>query len=275
MAWIEGAMADTAVGTLITVFDAALVQNEHWDIFDAAAGTNRKVYRCRRWAQSGESASLSGSEGQYEAFYFDVNDNIGTSYATVGLWEDWDAGAHAGVGASVTSRYIRKAVGDYAFALNDTRFILVMWQESHATYVGLPILAREDYFSPMIVAISANPTTAYYNPLSFPSTITDVSAVCIKYWSGLTGTVVPINQATVKSETRACRTPDGAVVWETPLIVSGDARFLGWLDGAMACGGYESFANGDRFTIDGIDWYVVRDYYLSSTYATMCVVKAA
>lgn len=161
-------------------------------------------------------------------------------------------------------------------ALNDTRFVLVMWAEGHATYVGLPKLARDDYFMPMICAISANPSTGYYNPLAMAQTyVTDTSCVAICYWNGLTRNIYISGASSSQTQSRAIRTVDGAVVYETSITVAADARFAGWMDGVCACASNQSFANGDKITVDGVDWYIVRDWYAAISVATMCVVKAA
>src|SRR5574343_639447 len=99
MAWDTGSFANTNAGNLITVLDAQLPANAHWEIFDAAAGTNCKVYH-------------QENAGENSEFYVKVDDNY-TGYAIIELWEGWDAGAHAGIGTN-----IKVPSSTYTFRIN-------------------------------------------------------------------------------------------------------------------------------------------------------------
>lgn len=115
MAFYSGTQVNAA-GSLITILDTELVKNANWSIYDAAVGTNNKTYKC----------GTTGAE-----FYLNVADNQ-LGYATVSIWEGWDAVNHVGTGLNspsvVANVYWRKSgtVGTpqtYWIHLTDERVI--------------------------------------------------------------------------------------------------------------------------------------------------------
>jgi hypothetical protein len=108
MAYYYRALPTTAAGGLITLLDEILVLNANWSIWDAAAGTNCKVYKC----------ATTGS-----VFYLYADDNQ-VDYTKIRIYEAWDAGAHTGSGTNTSATpVVFRKMGLTLFILNDTRLI--------------------------------------------------------------------------------------------------------------------------------------------------------
>jgi hypothetical protein len=88
MAFYSGTQINAA-GSLITILDTELVKNANWSIYDAAVGANNKTYKC----------ATAGAE-----FYLNVADNQ-LGYATVSIWEGWNAVGHVGTGLNSAAYY--------------------------------------------------------------------------------------------------------------------------------------------------------------------------
>jgi len=114
MAWYEGNMNNSA-GSMLAIWDEQLVKNSNWDIYDASAGTNVKVYGHR----------TNGTRD----FCIVAKDNQ-ADYTTIEIWDDWDTTNHVGVGNSLIytpggttyTLRIRKTIGGYGMRLNDRGF---------------------------------------------------------------------------------------------------------------------------------------------------------
>ena len=88
MAFYSGTQINAA-GSLITILDTELVKNANWSIYDGAVGANNKTYKC----------ATVGAE-----FYLNVADNQ-LGYATVSIWEGWNAVGHVGTGLNSATYY--------------------------------------------------------------------------------------------------------------------------------------------------------------------------
>ena len=116
MAVYTGTLPSTgAVGNWITVLDATVAAHANWSIFDAAAGTNRKVYKA--------TAVAGGFD-----IYIDFNDNVNVAYASLRACEGWDANTHAPIG-NVTSVVYMGRGNDYTYKVivQDDYFILLSY----------------------------------------------------------------------------------------------------------------------------------------------------
>lgn len=158
MAWNTGTLSSTAAGSLITVLDTYLTVNAHWTCYDAAAGTNCKVYKC---------------DCSPTLFYMKVDDNY-TAYALIELWQGWDADAHAGTGqrlyygyAAANVLYIPRPVGGYVLSVGDTHLKFINSKYS-PTYIGG--INANDLSKNIVVWVGMqyyNSYTTYHNGLAF------------------------------------------------------------------------------------------------------------
>lgn len=152
MAYYNGAQVNAA-GSLIGILDTELVKNANWSIYDAAVGANNKTYKC----------GVTGGE-----FYLNVADNQ-ANYATVNMWEGWDAVGHAGTGAS-TGGYItiywRKTTGNYMIHLEDERVIYSTFGTglNYSNFAGNVERFNTAYNTPILVGVRSTSTTNI-NPL--------------------------------------------------------------------------------------------------------------
>jgi len=129
MAWTAGAFGANTAGLLVAELDILLPANPNWSIYDTPAA-NIRVYRCIDVA----AACL---------FYVYI-DNTVAAVGTVQLWEDWNAGAHVGVGASLTfigtsiSLKMSYGAGGYGISVRDHCFIWMSFFNSRGAYIGQP-----------------------------------------------------------------------------------------------------------------------------------------
>ncbi len=158
--WYEGVFAAQGAGTGLTdIWDAHVVENDCWSVYDAAAGANAKVYRC-----------LDPDSAQNCDFFVLVDDNH-DGYWLIQLWEGWDAGAHAGVGdhievSSSTYTFIgRRYTGSpWALSVLDHRIIFIEKLYWTAQYIGQPRRYDPSYNTPLI--LSSTGGSNMYNNLA-------------------------------------------------------------------------------------------------------------
>jgi len=182
MAWYDvgPAMIDGA-GALKALLDAYLPLNPYWSIKDAAAGANIGVYRNHDAARNSD-------------FVLYVDDTA-ASYSYVQLWEDWDAVAHAGVGASVTTTLYsarlltflkgtsREKIG-WSIRVSDHHFLL-HGHGTNTTSVGNPStqtyyvgqLRRFDESKNMPICICKSNTNTIWH-----SAGQTVDPICMRNW---------------------------------------------------------------------------------------------
>jgi len=129
MAWTNGVFGANTAGLLVADLDILLPANPHWSIYDTPAA-NIRVYKCE------DVAAVC-------LFYVYI-DNTVAATGTVQLWEDWNAGAHVGVGGSLTfigtsaSLKITYGVGGYGISVRDRHFVWVDFVNGRAAYIGQP-----------------------------------------------------------------------------------------------------------------------------------------
>jgi hypothetical protein len=253
MAWSSGSFADNAAGRLITLLDAVLPANGHWSIYDAAAAANAKVYKC---VDAGENC----------LFYVLVDNNY-AGYAIIQLWEDWNAGAHTGVGASLTvvgtstSLKITIGAGGYGISVRDHHFIFQDYVGSRGAYVGQP--RRKDVSKNIVVFCGSGGTPAA-NPLGQAGIAAGVAwgtlfdelgnKVAVGFSGSTGGSTFIVKTITGELELR-----------ETSLTNLTTGFIMGEMEGvaSYATGGAAGIVTGDTCVIDGIIWGAIYSTNLS------------
>lgn len=259
--WYRGVMTSTAAGQgLAKVWDAIVDGSPCWSVYDSAAGTNKKVYRC-----------YDPTSGENSDFYVLVDDNY-VGYWLIQLWEGWDAGAHAGTGdhievssAANTFRQNRP-VGGFYLAINCHRLIYIETTNWTSQYIGQPRRYSKAYNTPLICSYSSG--TVYVCPMAFISSSAQSACRFLFDEAG--------NQALIQGDGgQSCPDYnliygiDGRYHFPNEKVVSGKTTGLaiGTLDGVIATGGNSQVRNpraGIVFQMDGEDWLVITGVY--STY---------
>lgn len=164
MAFYSGSQTNAA-GSLITILDALVPNNAYWSVYDNP-GTNESVYEC----------SYPGAE-----CYLHMADNQ-TNYATVKMWEGWDAVNNVGVGISTgTTVYWRKTTGTYWVVLHDYHFIYAHFGTNlnYAYYFGNIDRFCPHYNTPILTAVRSSSTTGI-NPMGMLANLsTSCYFVCL------------------------------------------------------------------------------------------------
>jgi len=159
MAWTAGNFPANTAGLLVNELDVLLPVNPNWSIYDTPAA-NIRVYECE------DIAAVC-------LFYVYI-DNTVASVGTVQLWEGWNAGAHVGVGASLTfvgtsvSLKINYGAGGYGISVRDHCFIWVSFVQNRCAYIGQP---RRKNTAINIVVYCGSGGTPSSNALGIPGTI--------------------------------------------------------------------------------------------------------
>ena len=259
--WHRGAFSSTAAGQgLAKVWDALVTLNAKWSVYDAAAGTNCKVYRCYDAAANCD-------------FYVRVDDNY-TGYWIIQLWQGWDAVGHAGTGASITvssSTYTfvgRRPLGGFCLSVKDHRIIYIEMTSGTTQYIGQPRRYDPSLNTPLILSYSSG--AIYTSALEYIANSTQSACRFLFDEAG--------NQALVRgdggqtaSDYRVLK--DGRGRWHLPSekVIAGQTTGLavGTLEGVVSLGGAnngqgQNPARGTILHIDGEDWMVVAGVY--STY---------
>lgn len=129
MAWTNGVFPANTAGLLVADLDVILVANPLWTVFDTPAA-NVRVYCC--------------SDVPNVCLFYVYIDNTAAGVGVVQLWEGWNAGAHVGVGASLTfigtsvTLKINYGAGGYGISVRDHCFIWVDWVSGRGAYIGQP-----------------------------------------------------------------------------------------------------------------------------------------
>jgi hypothetical protein len=256
--WYRGNFSSTAAGQgLAKVWDALVDGYDNWSVYDAAAGTNAKVYRC-----------YDPDSAENNDFYVLVNDNF-VGYWTIQLWEGWDAGAHTGIGDHIevsSSTYVftgRRPVGGFYLAINGHRLIYIETMGWTAQYIGQPRRYSKTYNTPLICSYSSG--AIYVCPMSYIGN--SAQSACRWLWDEAG------NQALVRgdggqtaSNYRILFGIDGRFHFPGEKIVSGQTTgyAIGTLDGVVDLGGGSQVRNmrtGHLFQLRGEDWLVVTGSY--------------
>lgn len=261
--WYEGVFSSTAAGQgLAKVWDALVDGSPNWSVYDAAAGTNIKVYRC-----------YDPDSAENNDFYVLVDDNH-TGYWLIQLWEGWDAVGHAGTGdhievsSSTFTFRANRGIGGFKLAINGHRLIYIECGNWTAQYIGQPRRYSKAYNTPLILSYSSG--AVYTSALSYIGN--NAQSAC-RFLFDEAG-----NQALVRgdggqtaSNYRLIKDHRDQFHFPNEKVVAGQTTgfAIGTLDGVVDCGGANNAdaakpLSGRRFQMDGEDWLVVNGNY--STY---------
>jgi hypothetical protein len=246
MAWYEGTMLTNGAGELLTVLDAKLPINPRWSIYDAAAGTNCKVYR-------------NYDAGANVDYCVKVDDNY-AGYAIVELWEGWNPATHVGVGSSYTlhgtyTLRIFKVAGGWGLSVRDHRFIYCEFSTYSAVYVGQ--LKRFDLTKNMPCIICNDSGGSTQNPLGRADQANNT------VWRSLFDELANVGR---EIRPNAYYNPSLPIfhlktiagtylVTEHPVFNAITGNLMGVIEGVtwMHCNA-DGLSNGDIITVAGIDW---------------------
>lgn len=268
MAWYEGTMTAGA-GELIAILDAKLPLNSCWEIIDTP-NTNERVY----------GHKTNGTRD----FCVYVKDNQ-ADWATIELWEDWDAQNHVGVGNALisvsSSNYtlrIRKTIGAWGMRVTDNCFVFINRASGWAYYIGQTKRFDTSRNQPIIVVHTSASSGAHYNqnPLSGINCLSNATwgyhgilwGVLYDSAGGVAKACYPAGATTSTTSTYTkeyfgwweLKTTAGTYyVVESP-VQDHDTPYLtfGLLDGVMAFNGGNGLSNGDVINVEDVSWLVVR-----------------
>ena len=253
-------VASAAGSRISAIWDAVIINNAKWSCYDAAAGTNAKVYRCYDAAKSVD-------------FYVYVDDNQ-ADYSIIQLWEGWDAEGHAGVGETVSlagtyELRLHSVYGTYVI-VNDHRIIFATAWNHLQSYIGQ--LKRIDETKNMPVYIGRLTSTTYFNPLGFGESGSTIA------WRALFNHVGAVNQI-LTPVGKQCgflfsKTIAGTYIFqETDVYDDGTKLILGQLDGAcFLYSGDKSFLNGEIISCEDGDWLVQGGGYSTKYWAAVRLI---
>jgi hypothetical protein len=255
MAWYEGTI-DSAAGSLISVLDSVLPQNQYWSIHDAEAGTNKKVYK-------------NDCPAKYSLFYLEVDNNY-SGYALLRLWQGWDNQNHVGVGASTTQLRFNFSAGGYGIALNDTRLIFGAKASGTCFYAGQIERIVETLNMPYLVAQASLTNASLFNPVGhFGENDPNCRRRLLFGYSGAINRAATVNSE-IHNTTKPFRTPSGQVLLYKQPIIENDEKVVGFQDGVVTIGYNTSeFANQDIIWEGDIGWLCFKGSY------GCCFVKMA
>ncbi len=249
MAYYSGAQVNAA-GSLIGILDTELVKNANWTIYDDSVGANNKTYKC----------GVTGGE-----CYLNVADNQ-TNYATVNLWEGWDAVGHAGTGASTGSWitiYWRKTTGNYMIHLEDERVIYSCFGTNlnYSHFAGNVERFSPAYNTPILVGQRSTSTTSN-NPLGHGGTTSGIG------WAGIfVGRSHAFNACCSYFDLPGPAAGSyliwkeknlGRYIQENLVANSGYSKLIGIMRGVQSLGAsnylMHGISHGDTVTIGGDTW---------------------
>lgn len=253
MAFYSGTQVNAA-GSLVGILDTELVKNTNWNIYDTPA-TNERVYEC----------TTAGAE-----VFLHVADNQ-AGYATVIMWENWDAVNHVGVGLSTSTYplYWRKSGTSgtpavYWVVLYDEWFIYVNFGTSlnYGHFCGNIDRFCPEYNTPLLLgmrsttATSVNPLgSLYWSAESVGLLVMDlenkqVVAAASQYATDAPGAIVG-NEAVFYRESGS----DKGFIEESIIVCPSRNFAIGIMRGVMAVGSNPNgVAHGDTFTYGGDTW---------------------
>lgn len=269
MSWHSGAFASAAAGTgLSTIWDAFVDGAGKWSVYDAAAGTNAKVYRCH---DADENID----------FYVYVKDN-NSGYWEIELWEGWDAGGHAGIGIGIAAssganvfRGRRPNGGGFYLSVLDHRIIYIDATNWQAQYIGCP--RRYDRSKNIVLITSGSSGTTYYNCLTYLGDSTTTASRFL-FDENKMSPLIQGDGGVANSSYRMIMDVVGDLHFAGEAPVAGKSTLLavGTLEGVADLGVGSSLnfspTAGETVSIDGVDWLI-----FSGTYGTKvwCAVRMA
>jgi len=271
MAWYEGTMTNAA-GQLVAILDNKLPLNSCWEIVDTPA-TNERVY----------GHKTNGTRD----FCVYVKDNQ-ADWATIELWEDWDAQNHVGVGGSISTvgSYtfrIRKTHGGWGVRLTHNCFVLAVKGGGWAYYIGQAKRFDTSRNTPVFIGHTSNSGVSYYGMNPFSSTNFNSTTATPIVWMFLRDSAGVVenrasalglsNGSSVSSDGYTSKWPIKTtagtyIVFESVLVEYSSPKLaIGHFDGAF-CGWVDASGlnNGDVINVEGVSWMVVLDSY---NYATL------
>jgi hypothetical protein len=211
--------------------------------------TSSHVYRCYDAAENCD-------------FYVKVYDTyVGLGYASVQLWEGWNAGSHVGVGASLTApgtatslRMSVPLVGQsWGISVRDHCFIFQDYSNKVGTYVGQPI--RYDTSKNIVIYCGWGNDQTAGNPLGMYGSVPATA------WAALfddTGATANIGMVAGNGGSNAgVKTIGGDVILRNTLIYSGTTSLImGKLEGiaSYGTGAIAGIVNAETVVINGVTW---------------------
>lgn len=249
MAWSSGSFGDINQQSLLDVLDVALLANGHWTLHDELiAGANVNVYKCLDAAANC-------------LFYVRVDNWTIGGVGIIQLWEGWDAGAHAGIGASLTAvgtsatLKMTHGIGGYGISVRDHCFIWQDYVNNRGVYIGQP--RRKDTSKNIVVFIGSGDTPGA-NPLGVPG------AVVATAWGSLfdeLGNKVALGFVmSGGGATAIVKTITGVLeLRETPLVNLTTKLIMGELEGVASYGAATTagIVTGDTCVIGGVTWKAI------------------
>ena len=222
MAWTNGVFGANTAGLLVGALDVLLPASPLWSIYDTPAA-NIRVYACV------DAAAVC-------LFYLYI-DNTVAGVGTVQLWQGWNAGAHVGVGISLTfigtsvSLKITYGAGGYGISVRDHCFIWQDYVGRRGAYIGQP---RRKDVSKNIVVYCGSGGTPGFNALGYSG------ATASTAWSSLFDELGNKSELTFSGQagTFQVKTILGELeLRETPLTNNVTHFLLGELEGVASYGG--------------------------------------
>ncbi|MCJ7828476.1 MAG: hypothetical protein MUP81_01900 [Dehalococcoidia bacterium] len=254
MAWSVGVFPLNTAGLLVAELDVLLPANPHWSIYDTPAAGIR-VYECI------DVAAVC-------LFYVYI-DNTAAAVGVVQLWEGWNAGAHVGVGVSLTfigtsvSLKMTYGAGGYGISVRDHCFI---WQDyvgaGRGWYIGQP---RRKDTSLNIVVYCGSGGTPGANALGLPGSV--VTTAWVSLFDELGNKSALAFSMYSAGSYAIVKTILGEIeLRETPLTNTVTQFILGELEGVASYGAatIAGIVNGDTCLMPGgIIWGALYNSYLT------------
>jgi len=242
---------------LADLWDAIVVSNAKWSVFDAAAGANAKTYRCNDAPNNVD-------------FYVYVNDNQ-ADFSIVELWGDWDEVGHAGVGDSIggtADKFRIHSVGGVHVCVSDHRVLLGCSWNAMGYYIGQPIRFDTTKNMPFYIGGGDN-TSNFYNALGRFHLVGDTPWQTL--WDHLGNVGVILGPWGYNSAYKFARTCRGTYVFEDTVVYENTNKIcLGYLDGVChLCTASQGFRNGEIITCEDGDWLILGGTYSTKYWAAL------
>jgi hypothetical protein len=239
----EFARIGTAAGARLTdLWDGIIINNAKWSVKDAAAGANAKTYRCL-------------DAGNNVDFCVYVDDNQ-ADFSIIEIWEDWNAGAHVGVGASLTdvSANVFRVYASQGVhvMVSDHRVLLGGSVGAQGYYIGQP--TRFDVTKNMPFYIGSTDGGSHYGTLGRYELSTQIAWRTLWDHSGnVDRQIRPYAYNSAQKFARTCR---GTYVFEEIVVYEEIGKVCqGYLEGVAHF--YltpNGFFNGEIITCEDGDW---------------------
>ena len=247
----------TAGGRIADLWDTIIVANAKWSVFDAAAGANAKTYKC-------EDAPNN------VLFYVYVNDNQ-ADFSIVEIWEGWDAGAHAGLGDSLTDValnvfHVYASQGVHV-CVSDHRVLLGCSFGAEGYYIGQPI--RFDVTKNMPFYIGSTDGGSHHGTFGRYEISTQIAWRTL--WDHAGNPDVEIRPVAYGSSNQYCRTCRGTYVFQDAVVFEAVGSVcLGYLDGVVSFYTTSNgFSNGEIITGEDGNWLIQGGIYSSKYWSAL------